>query len=90
MFKFIDAIRAAGGTVDHGIALFFYGIFPEAEARFSNGQVQLHHIATWRNVLAVARAERLFDDKTLSEVEAFLDSPLAWSGRNGGVSELSL
>lgn len=90
MFKFIDAIRAAGGTVDHGIALFFYGIFPEAEARFSNGQVQLHHIATWRNVLAVARAERLFDDKTLSEVEAFLDSPLAWSGRNGGVSELLL
>jgi orotate phosphoribosyltransferase len=90
MFKFIDAIRAAGGTVDHGIALFFYGIFPEAEARFADGRVQLHHIATWRNVLAVARADRLFDDKTLAEVEAFLDAPLAWSGRNGGVSELSL
>lgn len=27
MFKFIDAVRAAGGIVDHGIALFFYGIF---------------------------------------------------------------
>lgn len=26
MFKFIDAVRAAGGIVDHGIALFFYGI----------------------------------------------------------------
>lgn len=90
MFKFIDAVRAAGGTVDHGIALFFYDIFPEAQARFSNGSVRLHHIATWRNVLAVARAEKLFDDKTLGEVEAFLDAPLAWSGRNGGVSELSL
>ena len=90
MFKFIDAIRAAGGSVDHGMALFFYGIFPEAEARFANGKVELHHIATWRDVLAVAKAERLFDDKTLSEVEAFLDAPLAWSGRNGGVSELSL
>ncbi|CAD7052322.1 orotate phosphoribosyltransferase [Pseudorhizobium endolithicum] len=90
MFKFIDAIRAAGGTVDHGIALFFYGIFPEAEARFQNGKVQLHHIATWRNVLAAARTEKLFDDRTLAEVEAFLDGPLAWSGRNGGVSELSL
>jgi orotate phosphoribosyltransferase len=27
MFTFIDAIRAAGCTVDHGIALFYYGIF---------------------------------------------------------------
>ncbi|AHF82257.1 orotate phosphoribosyltransferase [Rhizobium leguminosarum bv. trifolii WSM1689] len=88
MFKFIDAIRAAGGIVDHGIALFFYGIF--GEQRFADGKVRLHHIATWRNVLAVAKEQKLFDDKTLSEVEAFLDAPLAWSGRNGGVSELSL
>ncbi|WP_105432118.1 MULTISPECIES: orotate phosphoribosyltransferase [Neorhizobium] len=90
MFKFIDAIRAAGATVDHGIALFFYDIFPEAYERFSNGQVKLHHIATWRNVLAAAREDKLFDDNTLSEVEAFLDAPLAWSGRNGGVSEIAL
>lgn len=90
MFKFIDAIRAAGGVVDHGMALFFYGIFPEAQARFDNGKVRLHHIATWRDVLAVARAQKLFDEKTLADVEAFLDAPLEWSGRNGGVSELSL
>ncbi|MBP1851351.1 orotate phosphoribosyltransferase [Rhizobium halophytocola] len=88
MFKFIDAIRAAGGIVDNGIALFFYDIFPEANARFENGKVRLHHIATWRNVLAVARAQKLFDETTLNEVEAFLDAPLDWSGRNGGVSSL--
>ncbi len=90
MFTFIDAIRAAGGIVDHGIALFYYGIYPEAEQRFANGNVQLHHISTWRNVRSVAREQKLFDDKTLSEVESFLDAPLAWSGRNGGVTELSL
>lgn len=88
MFTFIDAVRAAGGVVDHGIALFFYGIFPEAHQRFENGNVKLHYIATWRNVLAVARDQKLFDDKTLSEVESFLDAPLQWSGRNGGVSTL--
>ncbi|NEJ69337.1 orotate phosphoribosyltransferase [Rhizobium phaseoli] len=88
MFKFIDAVRAAGGVVDHGIALFFYDIF--GQQRFTDGKVRLHHIATWRNVLAVAKAQKLFDGKTLEEVEAFLDAPLAWSGRNGGVSELSL
>jgi len=90
MFTFIDAIRAAGGIVDHGMALFFYGIFPEAQQRFENGKVQFHHIATWREVLAIAKQQKLFDDKTLQEVEAFLDAPLAWSARNGGISELSL
>jgi orotate phosphoribosyltransferase len=88
MFTFIDAIRAAGGIVDHGMALFYYGIFRQAEARFASGHVTLHHIATWREVLAVARAQSLFDPATLNSVEAFLDSPLAWSAAHGGVSEL--
>jgi orotate phosphoribosyltransferase len=89
MFKFIDAIRAAGGIVDHGIALFYYDIFPEAVAEMKGKGVDLHWIATWRNVLAVAREQKLFDEKTLSEVEAFLNAPLAWSGRNGGVTALA-
>ena len=88
MFTFIDAIRAAGGIVDHGIALFYYGIFAEAENRFASGNVRLHHIATWRDVLAVARSQKLFDEKTLSAVENFLDAPLPWSGAHGGVTEL--
>ena len=88
MFTFIDAVRAAGGIVEHGIALFYYGIFAEAEERFAAGKVKLHHIATWRDVLAVAKAQKLFDERTLSEVEAFLNAPLAWSAKNGGVAEL--
>jgi orotate phosphoribosyltransferase len=88
MFKFIDAIRAAGGVVEHGIALFYYGIFPEAAARFENGKVRLHHIATWREVLQVARERALFDTGTLNSVEAFLDQPLNWSAAHGGVAEL--
>lgn len=89
MFKFIDAIRAAGGIVDHGIALFYYDIFPEARGEMKGKGVTLHNIATWRNVLAVAKEQKLFDEKTLSEVEAFLNAPLEWSGRNGGVSALA-
>lgn len=88
MFKFIDAIRAAGGIVDHGIALFYYDIFPQARGEMKSKGVDLHYIATWRDVLAAARADRLFDEKTLSEVEAFLNAPLEWSGRNGGVDRL--
>jgi orotate phosphoribosyltransferase len=88
MFTFIDAIRAAGGVVEHGMALFYYGIFREAEARFANGGVALHHIATWRQVLEVARAKALFDDAKLASVQSFLDDPLAWSAAHGGVSQL--
>lgn len=89
MFKFIDAVRNAGGVVEHGIALFYYDIFPEARANMKSKGVDLHYIATWRNVLAVAREQALFDEKTLNEVEAFLNAPLAWSARNGGVSALA-
>lgn len=88
MFTFIDAIRAAGGVVEHGMALFYYGIFREAEARFANGGVALHHIATWRQVLEVARAKALFDEAKLTSVQSFLDDPLAWSAAHGGVSQL--
>ena len=88
MFTFIDAIRAAGGIVDHGMALFYYGIFKQAEARFANGKVALHHIATWREVLEVARQQALFDHEKLASVQKFLDDPLAWSAAHGGVAEL--
>jgi len=88
MFKFIDAIRTAGCAVDHGIALFFYGIFEEVEARFANGKVQLHYLATWRDVLAAATRQEAFDADTLASVASFLDAPLDWSGAHGGVSEL--
>jgi orotate phosphoribosyltransferase len=88
MFTFIEAIRKAGGIVDHGMALFYYGIFKEAEARFTNGGVTLHHIATWRQVLEVARQQALFDNDKLASVQKFLDDPLAWSAAHGGVSAL--
>jgi orotate phosphoribosyltransferase len=88
MFKFIDAIRAAGGVVNHGMALFYYGIFREAAARFANGHVELHHIATWRQVLEVARAQALFNSEKLASVQSFLDDPLAWSAAHGGVAQL--
>jgi orotate phosphoribosyltransferase len=88
MFTFIEAIRTAGGIVDHGMALFYYSIFAEAGARFDNGKVKLHHIATWREVLEVARQRQLFDSGTLNSVEEFLDEPLKWSADHGGVSVL--
>ena len=88
MLNFIDAIRGAGCTVEHGIALFYYGIFGEAAERFANGKVNLHYLATWRDVLAAATKQKSFDPETLASVAAFLDAPLKWSAEHGGVGEL--
>jgi orotate phosphoribosyltransferase len=90
MFTFIDAVRAAGGIVDHGMALFYYDIFPQAMANMAAKGVALHYIATWRDVLAVARAQSLFDADTLAEVESFLNGPLEWSASHGGAAELPI
>ncbi|AMM85622.1 orotate phosphoribosyltransferase [Martelella sp. AD-3] len=88
MFNFINAIRTAGGVVEHGMALFYYGIFGEAERRFREGGVALHYIATWKDVLAVARKDGLADQATLDAVGAFLDHPMDWSRARGGLEEL--
>ena len=78
MFTFIDAIRAAGGVVDHGMSLFYYGIFKEAEARLAEHGVKLLHLCTWWDMLAEARAQGSFDAETLAGVEEFLKDPRAW------------
>ncbi|AJY47970.1 orotate phosphoribosyltransferase [Martelella endophytica] len=88
MFHFINAVREAGGVVEHGLALFYYDIFEQAEKRFTEGGVDLHYIATWKEVLAVAREEQRSDPKTLDSVAEFLDRPMEWSRARGGLEEL--
>lgn len=89
LMKFVEAVRGAGGQVAHGLALFYYDIFPEARAGMLARGVTLHHVATWRDVLAEARTGALFDETTLSAVGAFLGAPLEWSAAHGGVGELA-
>ncbi len=86
--KFAEAIRSAGARIDHTFAIFYYDIFKEAPERLKAHGMTLHYLATWWDVLALSRKNGYFDEKTLSEVEAFLNAPLDWSSRNGGISEL--
>ncbi|MFD1343488.1 orotate phosphoribosyltransferase [Litorisediminicola beolgyonensis] len=76
--SFVDAIRETGATCGHTAVIFYYGIFPETEKTLGDHGVALHHLCTWRDVLAVARERGAFDQATLSEVESFLDDPRAW------------
>jgi orotate phosphoribosyltransferase len=76
--SFVDAIRETGATCAHTAVIFSYGIFPGTEERLAAHGVRLHHLCTWWDVLAEARAMGAFDAATLSEVERFLHAPRAW------------
>jgi len=76
--SFVDAIRDTGATCTHTAVIFYYGIFPETEKTLGDHGVRLHHLCTWWDVLAEARAQGAFDAATLDGVESFLNDPRAW------------
>ncbi len=76
--SFVDAIRETGATCGHTAVIFYYGIFPDTLKTLGDHGVELHHLCTWWDVLAEARAQNAFTPETLAEVEAFLKAPRAW------------
>ncbi|HBS49640.1 MAG TPA: orotate phosphoribosyltransferase [Rhodobacteraceae bacterium] len=83
--SFVDAIRDTGAACAHTAVIFSYGIFPETEKTLGDHGVSLHHLCTWWDVLAEARASGAFDAETLQGVESFLEDPRAWQeARRGG------
>ena len=88
--SFVEAIREAGAECAHTIVVFYYGIFPDVPAKLGEQGIHLHYLATWRDVLAEARAGKYFAEDVMDQVEAFLDAPLEWSAANGGKAEISI
>ncbi|MEL6548704.1 MAG: orotate phosphoribosyltransferase [Pseudomonadota bacterium] len=76
--SFVDAIREAGAECGHTAVIFYYGIFPETEKTLGDHGVTLHHLCTWWDVLAEARAQGAFSAQALEEVEKFLHAPAEW------------
>ncbi|WP_255696627.1 orotate phosphoribosyltransferase [Aurantimonas sp. HBX-1] len=84
--NFCEAMRAAGMTVEHTFVIFHYDIFPDTKKVLGDFGLQMHSLATWWDVLKVAKDQGYFDDRTLGEVEAFLNNPMEWSAAHGGAS----
>jgi len=87
--NFCNALRDAGGKVDHVFVVFFYSIFPEAPSIIRDLGVTLHALATWWDVLNVAKASGKFDPARLADVEAFMHDPAGWSKAHGGVAAVA-
>ncbi|MEQ6248298.1 orotate phosphoribosyltransferase [Sulfitobacter sp. HNIBRBA3233] len=82
--SFVDAIRDTGATCAHTAVIFYYDIFPETRKTLGDHGVSLHHLCTWWDVLAEAKAQQSFPAATLEEVEKFLNSPREWQEARKG------
>ena len=87
--KFCEALRKAGAVVTDTVVVFYYDMFPQVHENLAAHDLRLHWLATWWDVLEVSRENKYFDEKTLNEVESFLNDPLTWSGKNGGTTEIA-
>ena len=87
--KFCEALREAGATVDHTFVVFYYDIFPKTREALDQIGLQMHSLATWWDVLKVAKEFNYFDTDAIGEVEKFLNQPMEWSAAHGGASSLS-
>jgi orotate phosphoribosyltransferase len=84
--NFCNALRQAGAKVEHALVIFFYDIFPEGRKILADLGVTLHSLATWWDVLAVAKESGEFDPSKLAEIEKFMHDPAGWSKAHGGVA----
>ncbi|MGJ0509435.1 MAG: orotate phosphoribosyltransferase [Methylocystis sp.] len=84
---FVQALRNSGQRCDHVFVFFFYDIFAGAREDLAQLGINLHYLATWRDVLAVARAHRYFPEDALNEIESFIADPIAWSAAHGGADK---
>jgi len=84
--NFVNALRKAGVKCDHTFVIFYYDIFPDGLKLLRDLGVTHHHLATWWDVLKVAKASGKFDSGKLAEVETFMRDPRGWSKAHGGTA----
>jgi len=80
-----QALRRAGATVHHAFVLFRYGIF-DAVVHDEDLDIALFSLLTWRELLEVARREQAFSEQVLARIDEYIEDPLIWSSKNGGLA----
>jgi len=85
---FCKGLRDAGAIVEHAFVVFHYGIYPNSAKTMAEIGVSLHELATWWDILRVAKGGNYLPAPDLDEVEKFLHDPISWSAEHGGISEV--
>lgn len=80
--KAIEAIRQAGGNVEHCLGIFSYG-FPEAEEKFRQAQCRLHTLLTLDALLQFAVTEGSLAPKEQQVIARWAKDPFQWGKQQG-------
>lgn len=80
--SFVEGLREAGAECAHTFVLFHYDIFPAGVEELRENGVDLHALATWWDVIALAETENALDKQGLKTVRAFLENPEGWAQEN--------
>jgi orotate phosphoribosyltransferase len=83
--NFCAALKRAGAVVEHAVVVFYYGVYPDAEANLKEAGIVLHALTDWTTTLDVAERRGYFDVAQVKIVREFLADPPRWSKAHGGV-----
>ena len=83
------ALLGSGATLKDIFVIFDYGAFP-TKSFLDAMNIRLHALATWHDILAVAREDARFGTRELNELETFLADPVRWSYDHGGISSVQI
>lgn len=82
---FCNGLRKAGAEVAHAFVIFRYGIFDTVVRDLDAMGVSLFALATWADVLRVARRRGDLGPEVLDAIEAYVADPVRWSKAHGGI-----
>lgn len=82
---FCSGLRKAGAEVTRAFVIFRYGIFDRVVHDLDAIGVSLFALATWAEVLRVARRRGDFAPEMLDAIEAYVADPAGWSKAHGGI-----
>ena len=85
MIELCRALRAMEARGAHVLVMFFYDVFRESRASLKELGIELHYLATWRDVLAEARESGYFNATAVDQVERFAADAARWSLEHGGI-----
>ncbi len=80
--KAVEAIREAGGVVEHCLGIFSYG-FPEAKERFEKSQCRLHTLLNLDSLLQFAMKEGYIAPEEKQVVDTWMQNPFEWGKLQG-------
>ncbi|MCZ2498714.1 orotate phosphoribosyltransferase [Xylophilus sp. Kf1] len=83
--KFRMALSQTGALVRDLFVVFDYGTFG-TETQLAPLGLRAHALCRWADLLPVAGARGLFDDRALAEARRFLHNPGSWSQAHGGIA----